>query len=68
MIGVIAVNQLRMLSRERIFLAILAALLLMTVLAGFIGWSSHNTIVRVYEESARCSPARASPRPLTPST
>ena len=52
MIGVIAAHQLRMLSRERIFLAILAALLLMTVLAGFIGWSSHNTIVRVYEESS----------------
>ncbi|HVL24723.1 MAG TPA: ABC transporter permease subunit [Thermomicrobiales bacterium] len=52
MIALIAAHQLRMLRRERIFLAILASLLLMTVLAGFIGWSSHNTIVKVYEESS----------------
>jgi ABC-type transport system involved in multi-copper enzyme maturation permease subunit len=66
MIGVIAAHQLRMLSRERIFLAILAALLLMTVLAGFIGWSSHNTIVRVYEESSAMLASEGQPAPPNP--
>jgi ABC-type transport system involved in multi-copper enzyme maturation permease subunit len=66
MIGVIAAHQLRMLRRERIFLAILAALLLMTVLAGFIGWSSHNTIVRVYEESSAMLASEGQPPPPNP--
>jgi ABC-type transport system involved in multi-copper enzyme maturation permease subunit len=51
MIRIIAAHQVRILLRERVFLAILAALLLMTVLAGVIGWSSHNTITKVYDES-----------------
>jgi ABC-type transport system involved in multi-copper enzyme maturation permease subunit len=66
MIGVIAAHQLRMLRRERVFLAILAALLLMTVLAGFIGWSSHNTIVRVYEESSAMLASEGQPPPPNP--
>ena len=66
MIGVIAAHQLRMLSRERVFLAILASLLLMTVLAGFIGWSSHNTIVKVYEESRAMLASEGQPPPPNP--
>jgi ABC-2 type transport system permease protein len=66
MIGVIAMHQLRLLRRERIFLAILASLLLMTLLAGFIGWSSHNTIVRVYEESSAMLASEGKPAPPNP--
>lgn len=66
MISIIAAHQLRMLSRERIFLAILASLLLMTVLAGFIGWSSHNTIVKVYEESRALLASEGKPPPPNP--
>lgn len=66
MIGVIAVHQLRMLRRERIFLAILASLLLMTALAGFIGWLSHNTIVKVYEESSAMLASEGLPPPPNP--
>jgi ABC-type transport system involved in multi-copper enzyme maturation permease subunit len=66
MIAIIAAHQLRMLRRERIFLAILASLLLMTVLAGFIGWSSHNTIVKVYEESSAMLASEGKPAPPDP--
>lgn len=66
MIGVIAMHHLRLLRRERIFLAILAALLAMTLLAGFIGWSSHNTIVRVYEESRILLASEGKPAPPNP--
>jgi ABC-type transport system involved in multi-copper enzyme maturation permease subunit len=66
MISIIATHQLRLLSRERIFLAILASLLLMTVLAGFIGWSSHNTIVKVYEESSAMLASEGQPPPPNP--
>jgi ABC-type transport system involved in multi-copper enzyme maturation permease subunit len=66
MIALIAAHQLRMLRRERIFLAILTSLLLMTVLAGFIGWSSHNTIVKVYEESSAMLAEEGLPPPPNP--
>jgi ABC-type transport system involved in multi-copper enzyme maturation permease subunit len=66
MIALIAAHQLRMLRRERIFLAILAALLLMTALAGFIGWSSHNTIVKVYRESGAMLASEGKPAPPDP--
>lgn len=68
MIAVIAEHQLRMLRRERLFLAILAALLLMTALAGFIGWSSHNTIVKVYDESSAMLASEGKPAPPDPFT
>jgi ABC-type transport system involved in multi-copper enzyme maturation permease subunit len=66
MIGIIAAHQLRMLRRERIFLAILASLLLMTALAGLIGWLSHNTIVKVYEESSAMLASEGQPPPPNP--
>jgi ABC-type transport system involved in multi-copper enzyme maturation permease subunit len=66
MIALIAAHQIRMLRRERIFLAILAALLLMTALAGFIGWSSHNTIVKVYRESSAMLASEGKPAPPDP--
>ena len=66
MITLIAAHQLRMLRRERLFLAILIALLLMTALAGFIGWSSHNTIVKVYEESSAMLASEGKPAPPDP--
>jgi ABC-type transport system involved in multi-copper enzyme maturation permease subunit len=66
MIDVIAEHQLRLLRRERLFIAILAALLLMTALAGFIGWSSHNTIVKVYDESSAMLASEGKPAPPDP--
>lgn len=66
MIAVIAAHQLRMLRRERLFLAILTALLVMTALAGLIGWSSHNTIVKVYDESSAMLASEGKPAPPDP--
>ena len=40
MIRTVAAQQVTSLRRERVFLALLATLLVMTALAGVIGWSS----------------------------
>ena len=41
-------------------------MLVMTALAGVIGWSSHNTIVRVYDEAVRLLAADGKPAPPNP--
>jgi ABC-type transport system involved in multi-copper enzyme maturation permease subunit len=46
---VIARQHVRSLSRSRTFTLILGVLLLMTAVSGLIGWSSHATIIRVYD-------------------
>ena len=53
MIATITAQQVLALRRQRIFLAILAVFLVMTALAGVIGWSSHHTIVRAYDQAVR---------------
>ncbi len=53
MIATIASHQVLSLRRQRVFLALLATLLTMTALAGVLGWSSHHTIVRVYDEAVK---------------
>lgn len=63
---VIARQQLRSLSRSQTFLLMLAVLLLMTALSGFIGWSSHATIIRVYDETVRTLTAAGKPAPPNP--
>jgi len=47
----IAVQEVQSLCRRRVFAAFVGMLVAVTVLAGIIGWSSHNTIVRVYDEA-----------------
>jgi ABC-type transport system involved in multi-copper enzyme maturation permease subunit len=49
MISTVAAQQIRSLFRQRVFVAFLAAFLAMTALAGVLGWSSHQTILRVYD-------------------
>ena len=66
MIAMIAAHQMLSLRRQRIFLAVLATLMAMTTLAGLIGWSSHQTIVRVYDEAVRMLGAQGKPAPLNP--
>jgi hypothetical protein len=44
----------------------LAVLLGMTALSGFIGWSSHSTISRVYDETVRTFAAAGKPAPPNP--
>ena len=45
---------------------LLGVLLLMTALSGFIGWSSHATIIRVYDETVRTLTAAGKPAPPNP--
>lgn len=63
---VIARQQLRSLSRSQTFVLMLGVLLLMTALSGFIGWSSHATIIRVYDETVRTLTAAGKPAPPNP--
>lgn len=63
---VIAHQQLRLLSRSGTFVLMLGVLLLMTALAGFIGWSSHSTIISIYDETVRTLSAAGKPIPPNP--
>jgi ABC-type transport system involved in multi-copper enzyme maturation permease subunit len=63
---VIARQQLRLLARSQTFLLMLGVLLLMTALSGFIGWSSHSTIIRIYDETVRTLTAAGKPAPPNP--
>ena len=66
MIAIIAVQQVQSLRRQRVVLALVGTLLAMTAMAGLIGWSSHNTIVRVYDEAVRLLAADGQPAPPNP--
>lgn len=66
MIAVVARHQLESLRRQRILLATILSLLAMTALAGVIGWSSHNTIVRVYNDATQLLAADGKPAPPNP--
>lgn len=66
MMGVIARQQLLSLRRQGVFLVLLATLLVMTALAGVIGWSSHHTIVKVYGVATNLLAAEGKPAPPNP--
>jgi len=65
-IATIASHQVLSLRRQRVFLAMLATLLTMTALAGVLGWSSHQTIVRVYDEAVKLLASTGQPAPPNP--
>ena len=46
--------------------ALAAMLVAVTVMAGVLGWSSHHTIVRVYDEATRLLAAAGQPAPPNP--
>lgn len=66
MIAVVAAHQVRSLRRQRTFVALLGMFLAMTALAGVLGWSSHNTIVRVYDEAVKILSSTGQPAPANP--
>lgn len=66
MIATVASHQVLSLRRQRVFLALLITLLTMTALAGALGWSSHQTIVRVYDEAVKLLAANGQPAPPNP--
>jgi len=65
-IALVARHQLVSLRRQRVLVATVVSLLAMTVLAGVIGWSSHNTIVRVYSDATQLLAADGQPAPPNP--
>jgi ABC-type transport system involved in multi-copper enzyme maturation permease subunit len=65
-ITTIAVQQVQSLRRQRVVLALVGTLLAMTAMAGLIGWSSHNTIVRVYDQAVRLLAADGQSAPPNP--
>jgi ABC-type transport system involved in multi-copper enzyme maturation permease subunit len=62
----IARQHLVTLARRRTFVVMLVVLLAMTGLSGFIGWSSHRTILRVYDETVRTLSAAGREAPPNP--
>ena len=64
--AVIVRQQVRAMGRRHTFVLMLGVLLLMTALSGYIGWSSHDTIVRVYDETVRELRAAGKPAPPNP--
>lgn len=66
MIGVIASHQVLSLRRQRILTLSFATLVGVTVLAGVLGWSSHQTIVGVYDEAVKLLATRSMGAPPNP--
>jgi ABC-type transport system involved in multi-copper enzyme maturation permease subunit len=65
-IATIARQQILALRRQHTFVMLLAALLVMTALAGVLGWSSHRTILGVYDESVKLLASQGKPAPENP--
>ncbi|MEZ5282515.1 MAG: ABC transporter permease [Acidimicrobiales bacterium] len=66
MIATIATHQVRSLTRQGTFVAMLGVLGAMTALAGVLGWSSHHTIVSVYEQAKVLLDSQGQPPPPNP--
>lgn len=66
MITTIASQQSLILRRQHVTLVGLATMLAVTVMAGILGWSSHHTIVRVFDEAVRLQAAAGQPAPPNP--
>ena len=66
LVGTVARQQILSLRRQRTFVGLLATFLVMTALAGLLGWSSHRTIVGVYDESVKLLASRGLPAPENP--
>lgn len=66
MIGTIAAQQVLALRRQRTFVALLVLFVVMTALAGLIGWSSSRTINRVYGQAVLILGHAGKPVPPNP--
>jgi ABC-type transport system involved in multi-copper enzyme maturation permease subunit len=67
-IATIASQQILALRRQRVFVSLLALMLAMTATAGVLGWSSHRTIVGVYDQATILLAQRGEPAPANPFT
>jgi ABC-type transport system involved in multi-copper enzyme maturation permease subunit len=65
-IALVAAHQIRSLRRQQVFLWVFGMLLTMTALAGVLGWLSHQTITRVYDDAVRMLASEGKPAPPNP--
>lgn len=68
LIRAVAGQQMLVLRRQRLFLAALSVLLVMTALAGVIGYSSQQTVNRVYQIAVDLLSGQGQPVPANPVT
>jgi len=68
LIAAIALQQVQSLRRQKLFVGLLSMFMVMTALAGLIGWSSHQTILRVYNEAVQLLKVEGKPAPPNPFT
>ncbi len=66
MIAVVARQQLVSLRRRRLLQAAIGVIAAVTVMAGLLGWASHNTIVGVYDDATKLLAARGQGAPPNP--
>lgn len=66
MIGTVAAQQRAVLHRQRTSLTVVGVLVAMTALAGVIGWSSSQTIARVYDQAVVLLAQSGKPAPPDP--
>lgn len=65
-IATVAAHQVRSLSRQRTFVVAVGILATLTALAGLLGWSSHHTIVGVYDQATILLDSQGQPPPPNP--
>jgi ABC-2 type transport system permease protein len=65
-IHAVASQQILALRRQRVFIGLLIMFMVMTAMAGLLGWSSHQTIVRVYKEAVSLLASRGQGAPPNP--
>jgi ABC-type transport system involved in multi-copper enzyme maturation permease subunit len=66
MIATVAAHQVLSLRRRRVLNVLIGTLIGVTVLAGVLGWASHETIIGVYDESVRLLASRGLGAPPNP--
>ncbi len=66
MIAIVARQQVRTLRRQHVLAVTMVTFVAMTAAAGAIGWSSHNTIVRVHDDATTLLAADGRPAPPNP--
>jgi ABC-type transport system involved in multi-copper enzyme maturation permease subunit len=65
-IATIASHQIRSLRRQGVLVTVMAAFVGLTTLAGVLGWSSHRTIIGVYDEAVKLLASRGRDAPPNP--
>lgn len=68
MIAVVDAQQVLAWRRQRVVIVLASILLAMTAAAGLLGWSSHRTILAVYDEATKLLAVNGQPAPANPFT